>query len=191
MRFSFFVVVLVAVLLTVAGCVESPSTTTTEDFNTTSSATSITAPNGLIKSVPSVSDCDGIGLPDPSNIDRPKPATYPDVPATQNETAIATYVARFERAYFRNTIIVRASADEDMNLTQLNVNTDVRLVGREFDGYFVNLDVTAWTEYEQSTGDRWPSIGYFVNDTHLIRRHIDDVSDPVSPESGTVVLQCD
>lgn len=173
MRFGPLVGVLV---LLVAGCLGvSPST----------------ADGDAQASLPSVDRCGTDALPDPERTDGLTLSDYPVPPEQVNESSVVGYIIGFDRAYFRNVIIAEAAADRDMNLTRVTVSGQPKRVERTGDGYVVVLASSAGTMYESGVhGDRWPTIGYFVNETVLVRANVDGVNASVGEDNAATLLRC-
>ncbi|MFB6134037.1 MAG: hypothetical protein ABEJ55_03530 [Halanaeroarchaeum sp.] len=198
-----------AALVVIAGCAASPapgtppSATESATVSPTASptrtltrtpvqtSTRTPTPRPVIRSLPSATRCSIGALPHPNRTDGLDLSAYPSPPATVTRAAVVNYTLDFEEAYFRNRIIAE-NADDDMNLTHVSTHASPENVSRYRDGYAVVLAVSAGTKYASGVhGDRWPTVGYFVNDTVLVRSTVDGVQSRVDPSSGTVLLRCE
>ena len=149
------------------------------------------APTGNGQNLPSADRCGTDALPDPDRTDGLSLSEYPEPPERVNRSTVTGYIVGFERAYFRNVIIAEAAADRDMNLTRATVSAVPERVDRRDDGWEVVLATSAGTQFADGVhGDRWPTVGYFVNEAVLIRANVDGVNASVRDGRSTTLLRC-
>jgi hypothetical protein len=171
---------------------EAPTRTPTVTPTRTPTATpTSTSTPATVDSLPAPSSCAADAAPRPGTVDGVAPSDYPEPPATVTGESVANWTAAFERAYFRNEMLVGAADDDEMNLTSATASTEVRRVNHTARGYVVVLSDFGATNYASGIhGDHWADVGYVVTDTCVVRVPLEDRDDPVRADGGTVVLDC-